>query len=427
MRYTPEVLSEIKRLVKKENKNSVVARFVIQKFELTNKYDAVWKWVNDIRNEESKILESRGSSGEEKKFVLSAWNDEGYMMDIDQYCDHYKLPRKDVRSYKLVSHTGTPYYNVKFEEHIEALKVTPQQYLEKMELAMKEHFPPVKSFKMGSSGLCGNIGMVNISDLHVGMHPNKDDNSLWDAKWDRDTIISTIMTVINGMSVFKKQNGGFDLLVVNLTGDLVDGFNQETTRGGHKLPQVMSNIEQSDVCVEAILRLVEGLTEELSVPIVVYANSNSNHGGDFEYITLQKLKLHLRYKLGVDMELSNKLALGYIIPGTEKPVVILHGKDKDFQSRPLPAYIDDKDDYKIESIINAVHKERASLKPLVIKGDSHRFVQQNKKNFYWVANSACSPDSDWVKNNFFNAGTGACTVAIYNKITDTVFVGNIEF
>jgi len=71
MKYTPEVLSEIKRLVKKENKNSVVARFVIQKFELTNKYDAVWKWVNDIRNEESKILESRGSSGEEKKFVLS--------------------------------------------------------------------------------------------------------------------------------------------------------------------------------------------------------------------------------------------------------------------------------------------------------------------------------------------------------------------
>ena len=53
----------------------------------------------------------------DKPFVLSAWNDDGYMMDIDQYCEHYMLPRKDIKKYKLVSHTGTPFYNIEFKDN----------------------------------------------------------------------------------------------------------------------------------------------------------------------------------------------------------------------------------------------------------------------------------------------------------------------
>ena len=49
------------------------------------------------------------------------------MMDIDQYCEHYMLPRKDIKKYKLVSHTGTPFYNIEFKdneivEHVDVLK-----------------------------------------------------------------------------------------------------------------------------------------------------------------------------------------------------------------------------------------------------------------------------------------------------------------
>ena len=52
----------------------------------------------------------------EKPFVLSAWNDGGYMMCINEYCTHYKLPRNDIYSYKLVSHTVTPFYNIQFKQ-----------------------------------------------------------------------------------------------------------------------------------------------------------------------------------------------------------------------------------------------------------------------------------------------------------------------
>ena len=52
----------------------------------------------------------------EKPLILSAWSKEGFMMNIDEYCKAYGLPKEDISSYKLVSHTGTPFYNIVFKE-----------------------------------------------------------------------------------------------------------------------------------------------------------------------------------------------------------------------------------------------------------------------------------------------------------------------
>ena len=64
--------------------------------------------------------ESKPNNYNSSSFVLSAWNmSSGQMMNIDKYCTHYSLPRADISSYKLVSHTGTPYYNIVFKENVE--------------------------------------------------------------------------------------------------------------------------------------------------------------------------------------------------------------------------------------------------------------------------------------------------------------------
>ena len=48
-----------------------------------------------------------------KPFVLSAWNNKnGQILDINEYCSVHNLPREDVRSYKLITHTAIPYYNI---------------------------------------------------------------------------------------------------------------------------------------------------------------------------------------------------------------------------------------------------------------------------------------------------------------------------
>ena len=49
--------------------------------------------LTELKGKGSKTAISREKKVTEKEFVLSAWNDEGYMMNIQQYCEHYQLPR----------------------------------------------------------------------------------------------------------------------------------------------------------------------------------------------------------------------------------------------------------------------------------------------------------------------------------------------
>lgn len=49
----------------------------------------------------------------EKVSTLSALKVDGTIMSIDEYCDFYNIPKQDVRTYKLVTHTGKgAYYNI---------------------------------------------------------------------------------------------------------------------------------------------------------------------------------------------------------------------------------------------------------------------------------------------------------------------------
>ena len=76
-----------------------------------------WQQLKDNRKvKETVKTETKPNDYKENKLVLSAWDSQGYMMDIDKYCKVYGLPRNDISSYKLVSHTGTPFYNIVFKE-----------------------------------------------------------------------------------------------------------------------------------------------------------------------------------------------------------------------------------------------------------------------------------------------------------------------
>jgi hypothetical protein len=43
---------------------------------------------------------------------LSAMKSDGTIMNIEEYCVYYGIPFEQARTYKLVTHTGTPYYNI---------------------------------------------------------------------------------------------------------------------------------------------------------------------------------------------------------------------------------------------------------------------------------------------------------------------------
>lgn len=337
-------------------------------------------------------------------------------------CEKYGLPLEAVSSYKWVNHNNQQVLNIAFHPNFISDERTSDERLEDLERALAEKYPNPLEIK--TKVVAGSkIIIVNITDLHVGMNPNKDGNSIWDASWNRDDIMNAANNILTRTLNIIRANSGCAMVVINLNGDLVDGFNKLTTRGGHQLPQTMNNIQQNDVCIEFLSRIVEGF-KKMAPKVFVKANSNSNHGGEFEHVILDHFRSIAKYKYDVEVELTNKLALGYLLPGTNKPIIIMHGKDQEFQARPLPSHIEDKDDYKVEAIINAVHK-KTLLKPIVFKGDSHIFNHQDKKNYQWVACAACSPDSDWAKNNFYNDGKGNCTIAVYHPDFDLTQISNI--
>ena len=82
------------------------------------RYMVTAEQISQLGNAKNEVTSSTSANDYKEPLVLSAWSDKGRMMSIEEYCEHYNLPRKDITSYKLVSHTGTPYYNIVFKEQI---------------------------------------------------------------------------------------------------------------------------------------------------------------------------------------------------------------------------------------------------------------------------------------------------------------------
>ena len=147
------------------------------------------------------------------KFVLSAWNKKGFMMDIDQYCDHYKLPRKDIRSYKLVSHTGTPYYNIVFKELIH-LGESPFD-LEEIRDILTNSIAETYIYQNHRPSDNGE-GVLKWSDLHFGALI---EGLTVTKNFNKDILLDGLLR-----SVAETNRMNFSKVHVHINGDLIESF-----------------------------------------------------------------------------------------------------------------------------------------------------------------------------------------------------------
>ena len=85
-----------------------------------------------------------------------------------------------------------------------------------------------------------------ITDVHIGMETNKYDNSMYAVKWNKEEVLKDCKRIAE--AAIKERQSNF--IVVDDYGDLMDGFDGKTTRGGHELPQNMTNEEAFDTAVE---------------------------------------------------------------------------------------------------------------------------------------------------------------------------------
>lgn len=334
---------------------------------------------------------TKSNNYKKAKFVLSAWNTKsGLMMDIDGYCEHYNLPRKDITSYKLVSHTGTPYYNIVFKETI-----TEDLGEFDFNEIIEKHIKPVK-VKEYPKAKQNDFDCLTYTDVHVGMETNPDKNSMYPVKWNREEILKTAQEMVKETIKNKKSK----CLVVDELGDFLDGFNSQTTRGGHPLPQNMSNEEAYDCGLEFKMILADGLVSHFET--IIFNNiCNDNHAGAFGYFVNKAFKeiCDIKYKK-IEVNNYRQFINHYFI--NDICFLITHGKDDKTLKFGFKPQLDPKALEKIDQYCkqNNIYKKAKLI--VFKKGDSHQtlFDMCTSDDFYYFNYPALSPSSQWVQNNF---------------------------
>lgn len=352
------------------------------------KYTLTKEQYDIVMNREKEV-----TAKEERPFVLSAWNDKGYMMDIDEYCSHYKLPKQDIKSYKLVSHTGTPFYNILFKENAEDLQEIDYSFIEEI---VKKHVKPLGIISIQEMSSSSTFDRLVYTDTHIGMTPNENGYSLYGGEWDENVLSDRLATLTS----FVAENCKSKTLIIDDLGDFMDGWDGFTTRGGHKLPQNMDNQKAFDTGVDFKVRMIDYLVNFYD-NIIVNNICEDNHAGSFGYIVNSAFKSIIEQKYdNVDIYNHRKFINHYFVGS--HCFLICHGKDSKSLKFGFKPHLDPKQSEKIDQYIkqNNIYKKSKFIE--FSKGDSHQLLLDycTSDDFDYCNYLAFSPSSEWVQSNF---------------------------
>lgn len=328
---------------------------------------------------------------EPKKMIFTAIGNDGKIMDIEKYCKHWGLDHDKVRSFKLVSHTGIPFYNIAFYE-----KDTEENKEIDFESIFKNKIEPIY-IKKKLDYNTASFDRAVITDIHIGMDVNKDGYSLYDGVWDEQEIFNSLEIFVNETIENKRS----DTLLIHELGDFMDGWDGYTTRGGHKLPQNMDNQKAFDVALLFKIKMIDALFTHYT-KIKVVNICNDNHAGSFGYVVNSAFKTYIELKYPENVEVINqrKFIDHYIIGN--RCFILTHGKDDKSLKFGFKPKLDPVQIEKIKNYIDEYKLHQYKIE--FSKGDSHQllFDLTSSTAFEYQNFGAFSPPSDWVKTNFKN-------------------------
>jgi len=259
------------------------------------------------------------------------------------------------------------------------------------------------------------------TDVHVGMDASRGGLALYPVEWNAEILFSRIRE----MADFVIKNKSGDTLVIDELGDFMDGWDGETTRKGHKLPQNMTNEQAFDTGLKAKLLLIGLLNESYEY---IYCNNicEDNHAGSFGYVVNSAFKQVVDHKFtNVDVVNHQRFINHYIIGN--HGFVITHGKDSRNLKFGFKPVLDPRTSEKISQYIRHNTDLRYVENIEFSKGDSHQclFDMCTSDEFDYFNYPAFSPSSEWVQTNFKKGRSGFVMQNISKntsqKITKTYF------
>lgn len=277
-------------------------------------------------------------------------------------------------------------------------------FISKLNITTKNNLKPVKTNK---------TLRIILTDIHVGMQPNENHYSLYNYTWDLHELEKRRKQVIQ--SVVDLNQDFEEIHVIDL-GDLTDGFNAETTRGGHKLAQNLTNREQFEVAFEFKASLLLELQELFKVKVKNYNSINCNHSADLDYIVNSSLKTYVE-KLNANITVHNIESFIGHYKHYNHTFVITHGKDEKHLKFGLKPKLDDKGKTLLEDYVRQNNLNGCIT---IEKGDSHvQLIDEcTSKVFNYNNYLAFSPPSGWVQHNFGSSKSGFNLMIINSENND---------
>lgn len=364
--------------------------------------DAQWDSVRKLKKKEIAALENAELSNEnkdeqkgyqeEETFFLSAYcKDTQTILTIEDFCKKYNQSFEHLASYKFLPyHYKEPSYNVFFKDVISE-KIQEFDFDE----IIKKHIKPVK-VKEYPKAKKNDFDSLTFTDVHIGMETNPDNNSMYAVKWNKEEIIKTAQEVVK-QTIINKQS---KVLVVDELGDFLDGFNAQTTRGGHPLPQNMTNEEAFDCALQFKMILVDGLISHFEK--LIFNNiCNDNHAGSFGYFVNKAFKEICDLKYRKVQVVNHRQFINHYYVG-DVCFLITHGKDDKVMKFGFKPQLDSNGLEQIDQYCkqNNIYKKAELI--VFKKGDSHQalFDMCTSDDFYYFNYPALSPSSQWVQTNF---------------------------
>ena len=218
------------------------------------------------------------------------------------------------------------------------------------------------------------------TDTHIGMNVNPEGNSLYGGKWDAEELFERLKTIINHVVRHQKSN----VLYIDDLGDYMDGWDGQTARKGHDLPQNMSNQQAFDCGISFKVQMVDELIKYYD-KIIIHNICVDNHSADFGYIVNSAFKviMELKYPSNVIVENQRKF-IGHYKVGNFT-FILTHGKDDKNLKFGFKPKLDDVHEKKINEYIDVNYLFRQGITIEFSKGDSHLYLfdsTPSKFNYY---------------------------------------------
>lgn len=204
---------------------------------------------NDLDNVSATDSNNYSNNKEKPHKGFTAIADDGTLMNIEQYCNYYGLDVNKVRSYKLITHSGQPFYNCVFYEEVIEPIVTEQELKD----IILKGFKNIK-YTPTTKGTRNKIGVVKIADLHLGAYV---DNLIRTKNFSIDILANKLLDAVEDIN-----ERGYSTVHVHILGDLIESF----TGLSHK--NTWKGLDKAMVGAEAVKLVVQILHDSFLSKIV---------------------------------------------------------------------------------------------------------------------------------------------------------------